>query len=127
MKYFIILVLCVGCLNAQSWDQYIKALHQVETSGRLGAIKGDNGRSLGGLQVSYAYWLDSGVEGKYYDVIDLTYAAKVVYFYALRYEPRALKNKDYSVLSKLHNGGPNWRNKKSTNKFWAKIKRELKK
>lgn len=100
----------------------------VETSGRLGAINGDDGRSLGCLQISYAYWLDSGVEGKYYDVIDLTYAAKVVYFYALRYEPKALKNKDWQTLARLHVAGPKWKSKQhKSNKYWNKIKKQLKK
>jgi len=51
--------------------RFYKALNMVETNGKQGRILGDNGNSLGPLQISYAYWLDSGIKsGKYADCAD---------------------------------------------------------
>ncbi|MEL0099922.1 MAG: hypothetical protein VW907_10230, partial [Opitutae bacterium] len=61
------LILCGRCAAEEVPMSLINAIHQVETGGRLGAIKGDNGRALGPLQIHRAYWIDSGVEGKYED------------------------------------------------------------
>ena len=57
------------------------------------------------------------------DCFDPVVARKVVRAYMQKYEAAAVRNKDWESLARLHNSGPNWRNKKKyTNKYWAKIK-----
>ena len=59
----------------------VKAIHLVETGGRLGAIKGDGGRALGPLQIHRAYWIDSRVPGRYEQCADLAYSIRVLNAY----------------------------------------------
>jgi hypothetical protein len=103
-----------------------KALHQVETSGRLGAIEGDRGRSLGPLQISRAYFSDSKVTGSYEQVIELEAAIKVASAYMRRYEPEAFRQGNVEILARLHNAGPGWRRKLSaTDGYAAKVIRAM--
>jgi hypothetical protein len=103
-----------------------RALHQVETSGRLGAIEGDRGRSLGPLQISRAYFADSKVAGTYEQVIELEAAIKVASAYMRRYEPEAWRQGNVEILARLHNAGPGWRTKlTSTDVYAAKIRRAM--
>lgn len=112
--------------------KFIEALHFVETSCRVGAVIGDNGKSRGPLQIGRPYYADaveySGgrLNRPYAAVDDLTYAREVFLWYCYRYEPKALESGDFEVLARLHNGGPNWRYKKEkTNKYWNKVKKIL--
>ena len=41
-----------------SLNDFLNALHQVESGGQLGAIVGDNGRALGPLQIHKIYWAE---------------------------------------------------------------------
>ena len=42
--------------------------------------------------------------------------------YFMRYEPEALANGDWETLARLHNGGPNWREKLvATARYWSKV------
>jgi hypothetical protein len=103
-----------------------RALHQVETSGRLGAIEGDRGRSLGPLQISRAYFADSKVAGSYEQVIELEAAIKVASAYMRRYEPEAWRQGNVEILARLHNAGPSWRRKLSaTDAYAAKVIRAM--
>src|SRR3954470_21517792 len=45
--------------KARSFDQFVAAIHQVETAGNQGRLYGDGGRSYGPLQISYATWKDA--------------------------------------------------------------------
>jgi len=83
-----------------------KALHQVETSGRFGAIKGDNGAALGPLQITRAFHKDSRVPGRYQQVADLAYARRVATAYYMRYAPEAYRQGNMEVLARIHSGGP---------------------
>ena len=83
-----------------------KALHQVETSGRLGAIKGDNGAALGPLQITRAFFSDASVPGAYHQVQDLAYARRVATAYYMRYAPEAYRQGNMEVLARIHSGGP---------------------
>jgi len=119
--------------KADNFEKFIKAVHQVESSGRLGEIYGDNGRSLGPLQIGKLYYQDAKefskgkLKGSYSDVSDLTYAKKVVFYYLLRYEGKSLQCGDFESMARAHNGGPNWRNKRHlTNGYWQKVKKQLK-
>ncbi len=110
-----------------SLNQFLKALHQVESGGREGVIIGDNGKALGPLQIHRVYWNDvaSKVGGRYEDVTNYNYSTKVVLAYFLKYAKDALKNKDWETLAKIHNGGPKGHKKKSTEKYWQKVKSHL--
>lgn len=130
-------ILIFNNLTAQNYsdefNKFINAIHQVESSGRIGAVSGDNGKSNGPLQISKAYWLDAKeysngkLKGSYNDVSNLTYAKKVVYYYIMRYEKQALLNNKYETMARLHNSGPNWKSKKNlTNGYWNKVRKILK-
>jgi len=113
-------------------ETFFKALHQIETSGRIGNVIGDNGRSLGPFQISRPYWLDATEKRRdlrkqgYGSVARKDYAEQIVRLYFLRYERRAVLEKDYETLARLHNSGPNWRKKKHlTDRYWNKFKKEL--
>ena len=45
--------------KSYSNDELVKAIHKVESGGRVGKILGDNGRALGPLQIHYANWKDA--------------------------------------------------------------------
>ncbi len=109
------------------WDALIDALHQVETSGRLGPIKGDGGAALGPLQIHRAYHKDSGVPGSYQRCADLDYSVRVVRAYMQRYatERRIGRAVTAQDIARIHNGGPNGYKRKSTLGYWAKVRKEL--
>lgn len=137
--FFLCLSFLAGCepckCNALQQDttdttDIFWAIGKVESSHNDNAI-GDGGKSIGRYQIQWAYWkdatdFDKNIGGKYDDVKDKDYAEKVMTAYFTRYEPEALKEKDWEVLSRLHNSGPNWANKKEkTDKYWEKIKEAL--
>lgn len=95
----------------------LTAILLVESGGNHDAI-GDNGDSIGGYQIQYAYWLDARMTyGSYEDVRDPLYAQQVI----LRYWDRYAKEHTLEELARLHNGGPNWRNSPKTIEYWEKI------
>ena len=105
----------------------INAIHQVETSGRVGPIKGDNGRALGPLQIHRACWIDSGIPGTYEDCESLEYSKRVFRSYVARYATvarigRPVTDED---RARIWNGGPNGYRKNATVKYWNKVSREL--
>lgn len=111
---------------AQSAD-LVDAIHQVETSGRLGPIKGDGGAALGPLQIHKACWIDSGIPGRYEDCADLAYAKRVFDAYIARYATvrrlgRPVTDED---RARIWNGGPNGYKKTATIKYWTKVRKEL--
>lgn len=120
MRAILFLSLLASASAAPS-SAFFKALHQVETSGRHGAILGDNGRSLGPLQISRAYWQDSRVPGKYEQVVDLAYARRVVTAYLKRYAPKAWAAGDVRTLARIHNGGLNGHRKTATISYSNKV------
>ena len=128
MKPLFFLLTLAATAHAAPPAAFWKALHQVETSGRLGAIEGDRGRSLGPLQISRAYFADSKVAGSYEQVIELEAAIKVASAYMRRYEPEAWRQGNVEILARLHNAGPSWRRKlAATDAYAAKVQREMRK
>jgi len=102
-------------------ESFWKALHHVETSGRLGPIKGDNGAALGPLQIHRIYFQDSGVKGSYSQVAELAFARRVATAYFKRYAPRAWAAGDVVTLARVHNGGPSGHRKQSTLAYSRKV------
>jgi hypothetical protein len=110
------LLLLALCATAQAAPpaSFFSALHVVETSGRTGAILGDNGKALGPLQIHRAYHSDSRVPGAYERVADLEYSKRVASAYFKRYAPEAWAKGDVEVLARVHNGGPRGASKPAT-------------
>ena len=102
-------------------EAFWKALHQVETSGRFGAIKGDGGAALGPLQIHRGFHADSRVPGPYERVADLAYARKVATAYYKRYAPGAWERGDVVALARIHQGGPRGHQKAATLPYARKV------
>ena len=104
---------------------FFKALHQVETGGRFGAIVGDNGAALGPLQIHRAYWQDSRIGGTYEQCADLEFSKRVVTAYLKRYAPAAWAAGDVETLARVHNGGPRGHLKPATLCYSRKVISQL--
>lgn len=128
IKIILALMLVGACVGAGELDRkFLNALNQVETSGRTGAIVGDNGKALGPYQIHEVYWRDvaAKVGGKYSDVTNRAYAEKVVTAYLNKYAPKAVKARDYETLARIHNGGPSGASKNATKDYWSKVKKAI--
>jgi hypothetical protein len=123
MKRLFLILTLAAAAHAAPPASFWAALHQVETSGRHGPILGDNGRSLGPLQISRAYFTDSRVGGTYKQVVDLGFARRVVSAYLQRYAPQAWAAGDVVTLARVHNGGPAGARKAATVNYGAKVAR----
>jgi len=122
MKSLILLLaLCATC-QAAPGPGFWRALHIVETSGRTGAIVGDQGRALGPLQIHRGYHQDSRVAGDYSRVSDLNYSVRVATAYLKRYAPEAWAAGDVETLARVHNGGPRGHLKTATKSYGARVK-----
>jgi len=121
----LILLTLASASHAAPPESFWRALHQVETSGRTGAILGDKGRSLGPLQISRAYHADSRVAGAYEQVTDLAYARRVATAYLKRYAPQAWAQGDVETLARVHNGGPAGARKPATLPYAEKVRRAM--
>lgn len=127
----IILLACLA-IHCQAVDaKFTKAIHQVESSGKIGAIKGDGGKALGPLQIHYSYWkdatdFDKSIGGKYEDVVKLDYSTKVMASYLRRYCPKAVSSGNYEIMARCHNSGPSWAKKVyKTDGYWQKVQKAL--
>jgi hypothetical protein len=125
VKRLLALLALASASHAAPPESFWRALHQVETSGRHGAILGDNGRSLGPLQISRAYHADSRVAGSYEQVTDLAYARRVATAYLKRYAPQAWAQGDVETLARVHNGGPAGARKQATLPYADKVRRAM--
>ncbi len=123
MKRLALFLALAVSAHAAPPESFWRALHQVETSGRQGPILGDNGRSLGPLQISRAYFTDSRVAGTYEQVVDLPFARRVVSAYLQRYAPKAWAAGDVETLARIHNGGPRGDRKQATINYGKKVLR----
>jgi hypothetical protein len=125
----LLLALCVTA-HAAPPDSFFRALHIVETSGKLGPTIGDQGRSLGPLQISRAYHKDSrvGNDSDYSRCADLEYSKKVATAYLKRYAPEAwAAGTDIETLARVHNGGPKGATKPATKGYAVRVQAFMKK
>lgn len=110
--------------NSRDIGQLLDAIAQVESGNNDRAV-GDNGRSIGAYQIGKLYWMDGttylGVDWPYSEAVDANKARQVVRAYLRRYG----KGKTIEQLARIHNSGPAGHKKKSTLKYWLKIKRVL--
>ena len=123
---FILLALALTAQAAPDVS-FFRALHIVETSGKLGPIIGDNGKALGPLQIHRAYHADSRVAGDYSRCADLEYSKRVVTAYLKRYAPQAWAAGDVEVLARVHNGGLKGATKPATKGYGVRVKALMKK
>jgi hypothetical protein len=124
-KTFLALLLALPAYSAPP-ESFWRALHHVETSGRLGPIKGDNGAALGPLQIHRVYFQDSGVKGSYSQVADFAFARRVATAYFKRYAPKAWERGDVVTLARVHNGGPSGHRKAATLAYARKVVNAMK-
>ena len=123
MKSALLLLALCATAHAAPPASFFRALHVVETSGRTGAIIGDNGRSLGPLQIMRAYHSDARIGGDYSRCADLDYSRRVVTAYLQRYAPQAWASGDVVTLARIHNGGPRGASKPATVAYGDKVAR----
>ena len=127
----LLLALCVTA-HAAPPDKFFRALHIVETSGKLGPTLGDyvNGKpqALGPLQIHKSYHKDSRVAGDYSRCADLEYSKKVATAYLKRYAPQAwAAGTDIETLARVHNGGPKGATKPATKGYGVRVQALMKK
>jgi hypothetical protein len=117
--------------QTKSYDDFVAAIHQVETTGKTGRIYGDGRRSLGPLQISRAAWQDAlkqdpSIGGTYADCKNLGYSVKIMRAYLLRHDAAAFNRGDWETCARLWNSGPTWYAKvKLTNRYWAQVRGHL--
>ena len=113
-----------------TWMTLILALIAVESSGDDFA-RGDNGKAWGCLQMHSAYVQDasdwSGKNWKHEDAFNRQTSISIFMAYMDRYAtPGRLGRKPTPEdIARIHNGGPNGYKKKSTLKYWERVKTEL--
>lgn len=140
MKYAICLILCTFASSAfadqkYSYDQFLKAVREVETgswAGKGEGAKGDNGDAIGPFQIHKGYWKDATdhdprIGGSYADCKGYDYSLKIVKAYLDRYCRDAVQKGNWERASRIHNGGPEGDMKASTLPYWQKVKAKLQK
>lgn len=132
MKKIILSLLLITSVakGAEVPPNLLNAIHQVETGGRLGAIKGDSGAALGPFQIHKAYWQDAtqynkSIGGSYSNCADYAYSVRVVNAYMNRYAKKHLDSNNFEAIARIHNGGLNGHNKSATLGYWQKVKKNL--
>ena len=124
----LILLIAASC-GAADFAGFVRAVHTVETGGRVGPILGDGGRALGPLQIHRGCFKDSGVAGRYEDVADLAVATAVLRAYLTRYAPKALAAGEsagrWQECARIYNGGPKGASKTATLAYWRKVEGKL--
>ena len=101
--------------------EFMDAVRHVESRGRCDLV-GDGGRAIGPYQIHREYWKDSGVPGRWEQCRDRVYAERVMKAYWSRYCPKALENRDWQTLARVHNGGPDGHRMKQTAAYWQKVR-----
>ena len=124
----IILLLCTAC-QAQS---LVQAIEQVESGGDCRAI-GDKGRAVGCLQIWEVCVRDvNRISGKHYAYKDRYSREKSYEMFKIYTDHYASKKRlgrkpTNQDRARVWNGGPNGYKKKSTIKYWNKVRKELSK
>ena len=109
-------------LNDAAINDFISVLAQVETNNQ--DIVGDNGAAIGPLQIHKAYFKDAtqGLMKEVWESChDRPYSRYIVIRYWMRYCPLALKQHNWEVLARVHNGGPLGQHKDATIPYWNKV------
>jgi hypothetical protein len=124
--FLIVLMMTFYCHGIQPVPtKLLRAIHKVETGGKIGPILGDNGKALGPFQIHYGYWKDANVRGSYSDCKDYNYSVMVVTAYLNRYALNAVRTQDSETLARVHNGGPRGHMNINTKIYWKKVRNHL--
>ena len=108
----------------------IMALIMVESGGNDLEI-GDDGKAYGCLQMHAAYVQDAaeyaGKDWVHEDAFQRVVAIQIFMAYMARYatEERLGREPTLEDIARIHNGGLNGYKKKSTEKYWQKVKSML--
>lgn len=108
----------------------IIALITVESNGNDFEI-GDGGKALGCLQMHAAYVQDAaehaGKDWVHEDALIRDVAVQIFMAYMDRYATAERLGREPTAedIARIHNGGPNGYKKKSTVKYWVKVKKQL--
>lgn len=128
MKIVLFVLLMAISASGATFDDFCVALGKAESSSNPKAYNSKE-RAIGLYQIRPAYFKDAqqfdrGLDGfKHSDCYNPQVAKRVVWAYFSRYEYTAMSKGDAETMARLHNSGPNWRNKlPSTNNYWTKIK-----
>ena len=133
----VLTVLLAGCFTVVAKTSFIDALIQVESGGNVDA-KGDNGKSLGCLQIRQCVVDDVNKHyPKYYrdrlyvhyDAFCKDKALEMCWLYLKYwcgvYQKKTGKKPTFEICARIWNGGPNGWKKKSTLKYWLKVKKQM--
>lgn len=122
----LILMLALPSLGADLPSNFVRAIHQVESSGQYTNVKkGDKGKAIGPLQIHESYWKDSRVSGQYQNCEDYNYSVRVMTAYLNRYGKRFIISNDFQALARIHNGGPRGYEDPKTLAYWRKVQKHL--
>jgi|TARA_Y100000289_G_scaffold18600_1_gene17849 hypothetical protein len=113
-------------------SQLLAALIVVESSGDPKAI-GDNGLAVGCLQITPAvikdvnrvFDMDFTLDDRYEVHHSKNIANLYLAYWGSKYERNTGFQANAEVYARIWNGGPNGWNKKSTDKYWYKVKEVL--
>ena len=133
MKKTILVFSCASILlygfsgKDYSNKELVKAIHKVESGGRIGRnIYGDNGKAIGPLQIHFENWKDAtdfdrSIGGKYLDCHKLEYSKRIFDAYLRRYAT----GKSAEEKARIWNGGPKGHEKSATKRYWKEVKKNL--
>ena len=113
-----------------TYMKLILALIMVESGGNDFEI-GDNGKAYGCLQMHAAYVKDAaeyaGKDWVHEDAFQRDVAIQIFEAYMARYATKERLGREPTAedIARIHNGGPNGYKKKSTEKYWQKVKAVL--
>lgn len=122
---FVASLVLSSCAHAAEFEDFAHAINQVETGGKSGYILGDKGHSLGPMQIQENYFLDSQTKGHYLQCTNYNFSCVVVKNYLKRFNPEALKKKDWETCARIHNGGPKGASDPHTIIYWRRVKKFL--
>lgn len=132
MKIIILTILCFLCLCANKTlyevpKDLLDAIHIVESGGRKENVPmGDNNLARGPFQIHKEFWVDSKIPGEWENCDNYDYSVRVINAYMNKYAQKAIIDKDFEKIARIFNGGPRGDKKKSTLKYWEKVKKYLK-
>lgn len=138
LKYITVLSIAFSCSDnclSITFDDFARAVAKVESSNNPKAYNSSE-RAIGIFQVRPGYFKDAQdydrelLKYKHTDCYNPQIAKRIIWSYFMRYEPQALKNNNWEILSRLHNGGCGWRTKtgkvkSNLDNYWAKVKSNL--
>jgi len=132
MTSVVLILVTAGIGQASASDARMRvlfdAIRTVETGGELRPehAVGDGGRSLGPYQISRKYLIDSGLGGDWRRCRDARFSEAVMLAYWKRHCSEALRTRDFEVLARVHNGGPNGQKKAATAPYWKLVQGVMK-